>query len=150
MRINRLSRSNKGFSLIEIAIGVVLLGILVSSVLVGGGMQTKMKVQHESDTVTTLVTAAHNYLSASQTTFTGVSMATLQAATYVPASFNAVNGNSWGGAYSVAANAADSTKVDISIVGVPDQTTATLLTNNFSTQAACAYNAGNKTWVATF
>ena len=155
MRIRNVLKSNKGFSLIELAISVVLLGILVGAVVVGGGMTTKMKVQHESDTTNTLVTAAKNFLTAAQTTYTGVSIAVLQgnggaSPVYLPTTFNAATGNSWGGAYTVNANAADATKLDVNIAGVPDANTANLLTANFQSMATCAYAAATKTWTATF
>jgi len=154
MRFKNVLRNNKGFSLIELAISVTLLGILVGAVVVGGGMTTKMKIQHESDTVNTLLAAAKNYLNASQTTYTGISLAVLQgnsgaAPVYLPTTFNTTTGNSWGGAYTVAADATP-TNVDISIVGVPDANTAALLTANFTSMATCSYVAASKTWTAIF
>ena len=154
MRFKNILKNNKGFSLIELAIAVTLLSILVGAVVVGGGMTTKMKISHESDTVNTLLTAAKNYLNASQTTYTGVSVAVLQGTggttpVYLPTTFNAATGNSWGGAYTVAADATP-TNVDISVVGVPDAQTAALLTANFSSQATCSYTAASKTWTAIF
>jgi len=150
MRIRNIMNNKKGFSLIELAIAVVLLGILVGAVVVGGGMTTKMKIQHETDTVNTLVVASRNYLSASQTTYTGVGIAGLQTSNYLPGTFNATTGNSWGGAYTVAANGTDATKLDVSVVGIPDATTAGLLTNNFSSMATCVYTVASKTWTGTF
>ena len=143
-------KTNKGFSLIELSIAIVILGILVGAVVVGSGLSTKAKIQHESDTVNTLVTAARNYLNASQTTYTGVGVAGLKTSNYLPSTFNNTTGNSWGGAYTVAANGTDATKVDISLVGVPDATTGTLLSNNFASMATSAYTVATKTWVATF
>ncbi len=150
MRIRNIRNNKVGFSLIELAIAVVLLGILVGAVVVGGGMTTKMKVQHESDTVNTLVTAARNYLSASQTTYTGVGIAGLQTSNYLPSTFNATTGNSWGAGYTVAVNGTDATKVDIMVASVPDAAAATLLSDNFSSMATTAYNATSKAWTATF
>jgi len=150
MRIRNIRNNKVGFSLIELAIAVVLLGILVGAVVVGGGMTTKMKVQHESDTVNTLVTAARNYLSASQTTYTGVGIAGLQTSNYIPSTFNATTGNSWGAGYTATVNGTDATKVDITVASVPDAATATLLSNNFSSMATTVYNATSKAWTATF
>jgi len=143
-------KNKKGFSLIELAIGVVLLGILVGSIAAGAGMTTKMKVQHESDTVNTLLVAARNYLSASQTTYAGVTIAVLETAGYLSNNFNSTTGNSWGAGYTVAPNAADNTKVDITIAAVPSAAIGTSLTNNFSSQATCVYTAAASTWTGTF
>ncbi len=150
MSIRNIFKSNKGFSLIELSIAIVILGILVGAVVVGSGLSTKAKIQHETDTMNTLVVAARNYLNASQTTYTGVGIAGLQTSNYLPSTFNATTGNSWGGAYTVAVNGTDATKVDISVVGIPDAATATLLSNNFASMATCAYTVASKTNTCTF
>ena len=150
MSIRNIFKSNKGFSLIELSIAIVILGILVGAVVVGSGLSTKAKIQHETDTMNTLVVAARNYLNASQTTYTGVGIAGLQTSNYLPSTFNATTGNSWGGAYTVAANGTDATKVNISVVGIPDAATATLLSNNFTSMATCAYTVASKTNTCTF
>ncbi len=141
-------RNNKGFSLIELAIGVALLAVLVGAVVAGAGMMPKVKVQRESDTVTVLRTAAQNYLSASQTTYTGVTIAVLKGAGFLPG-FPDVGSNSWGGNYVVAVNGVSANNVDISLTAVPDAATGTALSNNFQS-AVCVYNVGTKTWTATF
>ena len=150
MRIRNILKSEKGFSLVEIAIGVLVVGILIGVVTGGIGMVTKAKVQHESDIVNTLVTAAHNYENASQTTYTGVSISVLQTGNYLSSTFNSTNGNSWGGAYTVAPNATVNTSVDITIGSVPDAPTAAFLTNNFQSLATCVYDTKAQTWTATF
>ena len=142
--------NNKGFSLIELSIAIVILGILVGAVVVGSGLGTKAKIQHEVDTMNTIIVAARNYLNASQTTYTGIGIAGLQTSNYLPSTFNATTGNSWGGAYTVAVNGTDATKVDISVVGIPDAATATLLSNNFASMATCAYTVASKTNTCTF
>ena len=148
MRLRRLINNKKGFSLIELAIGVALLAVLVGAVVAGSGMMPKMKVQRESDTVNSLRTAAQNYLTASQTTYTGVSITVLKTAGYLP-NFNSTGTNQWAGNYTVAVNGTTATSVDISLTNVPDAATGTLLTNNFPS-AVCTYTASTKTWTATF
>ena len=150
MRIRNIFRNKKGFSLIELSIAIVILGILVGAVVVGSGLGTKAKVQHETDTVNTLVTAARNYLTASQTTYTGVSITVLGTANYLPTSFTSTTTDSWGGVYGVAVDAT-STQVDITVASVPNAATATLLSNNFAnTAVSTSYNATTLVWTGVF
>ena len=150
MRIKNVLRSNKGFSLIEIAIGILIISMLVGSITAVAGMITKAKVQHETDTVNALVSAAHNYLNVSQTTYSGVTLAVLQSDNYLSSALNITSGNSWGGSYTVAPNATVNTSVDITLGNIPDAATATLLTTNFQSLATCVYNTSALTWTATF
>ncbi len=143
-------KSNKGFSLMELAMAMGLMAVLVGVVAAGGGMMTKSRVQREFDSVEGLRLAAQNYLSSSSLTFTGVSVTELKNKGLVPATFDPLKANSFGGDYSVSANATDSTRVDIALALIPEDV-GTSLSGAFKGRAeAITYDKTTKIWKATF
>ena len=148
--MNKVSKGNKGFSLVELAIALGLVSVLIGVVSAGGGMITKTRVQRESEAVDSLRVAAQNYLSGANLTYSGISVAALKTANLLPAAFDPTASNAFGGDYVLAANSADSAKVDISLAAVPAAASATL-TSAFKGKAdAIAYDATSKVWKATF
>ncbi len=143
-------KNNKGFSLVELAMAMGLMAVLVGVVAAGGGMMTKSRVQREVDSIEGLRLAAQNYLSSSSLTFTGVSVTELKNKGLVPATFDPLKANSFGGDYSVSANTADSTRVDIALALIPEDV-GTSLSGAFKGRAeALTYDKTTKIWKATF
>jgi prepilin-type N-terminal cleavage/methylation domain len=143
-------KRNKGFSLMELAIAVGLIAILVGVVGAGGGMMGRCRVQRETEAVDNLRLASQNYLTPPNLTYTGINVAALKTAGLLPNSFNPTGSNGFAGDYTVAANAADNTKVDIALANVPSQA-ATDLSNVFKAKAdTTTYDAATKLWKATF
>ena len=143
-------KRNKGFSLMELAIAVGLIAILVGVVSAGGGMMGRCRVQRETEAVDSLRLASQNYLTPPNMTYAGISVTALKTAGLLPNSFNPTGSNGFGGDYTVAANSADNTKVDIALASVPANA-ATDLSNVFKSKAdATSYDATGKLWKATF
>jgi prepilin-type N-terminal cleavage/methylation domain-containing protein len=143
-------KRNKGFSLMELAIAVGLIAILVGVVAAGGGMMGKCRVTRETQAIDSLRVASQNYLTPPNLTYADISIGDLKTAGLLPNSFDPSGSNGFGGDYSVAANAADNTKVDISLANIPS-TAATDLTSAFQAKAdATSYDASTKQWTATF
>jgi prepilin-type N-terminal cleavage/methylation domain-containing protein len=143
-------KRNKGFSLMELAIAVGLIAILVGVVAAGGGMMERCRVARETDAVDNLRLASQNYLTPPNLTYSGISVAALKTAGLLPNSFSATASNGFGGDYTVAVSASDSTKVEIALANIPS-TAATDLTNAFKAKAdTTEYDAASKLWKATF
>ena len=145
-----MGKRNKGFSLMELAIAVGLIAVLVSVVAAGGGMMAKCRVQRESEAVENLRLASQNYLSGQNLTYTGVSVAVLKTAGLLPANFDPVKSNSYGGDYTVSANAGDVTKVDIALANIPEAGGMELSGMFKAKASATAYDKTNKLWTVTF
>lgn len=144
------NRNEKGFSLMELALAVGLIAVLVGVVAAGGGMMNKCRIQREAQAVDNLRLAAQNYLAGPNLTYAGVSVASLQTAGLLPANFDPLNSNSFGGDYTVGANAGDDTKVDIALANIPEAA-GTDLTGAFQAKAqATSYDKTSKLWTATF
>lgn len=143
-------KNNKGFSLVELAMAMGLVAVLIGVVAAGGGMMTKCRVQREADSVDALRLAAQNYLSSSSLTYTGISVAELKNKGLVPATFDPLKANSFGGDYTVSANTANVTRVDIALASIPEEI-GTTLSGAFKGRAeATAYDKTSKVWTATF
>ncbi len=145
MKMNR-----KGFSLVELAIALGLVSVLVGIVAAGGGMITKTRVQREAEAVDNLRLAAQNYLSSSNLTYAGISVAALKTAGLLPASFDPAASNAFGGDYAVVANSSDNTKVDITLAGIPAAASTELVAAFRGKAEAASYDATTKVWKGTF
>ena len=142
--------NNKGFSLVELAIALGLVAVLVSVVTAGSGMMVKSRVHRETVAVDGIRTAAQNYLSSRNLTYSGISIAALKTGGYLPANFDPVKANSFGGDYEIIENANDNTKVDISVMNVPESAGTDLSANFKSKAELLAYDKSSKIWKATF
>lgn len=141
-------RSRNGFTLIELVLVISIIAILIMAVGLTSGIRDNAKVNSAAQSVRTLRTAAENYIAAGNMTYTGISISGLQTSGFLPAGFSATGSNPWGGNYAVAANASDSSKVDISLTGV-GSTQATRLSALFAnSSSSTAYSS--TTWTVTF
>ncbi|MBF0593710.1 MAG: type II secretion system protein [Candidatus Omnitrophica bacterium] len=142
--------NNRGFSLVELAIALGLVALLVSVVSAGSGMMAKSRTHREMEAVNVIFTAAQNYLSAQNLTYSGISFDDLKTKGFLPQNFDPVKTNSFGGDYKISENTGDSTKVDIALGNIPE-TAGTELTNVFKSRAeATTYDKSGKVWTATF
>lgn len=142
--------NNKGFSLVELAMAMGLMAVLLGVVAAGGGMMTKCRIQREADSVEGLRLAAQNYLSSSNLTYTGVSVTELKSKGFIPATFDPLKANSFGGDYTVSANTADVTRVDIALALIPEDAGASLSGAFKGRAEAITYDKTSKVWKATF
>jgi len=141
-------RSKNGFTLIELVLVISIIAILIMAVGLTSGIRDNAKVNSAAQSVRTLRAAAENYIAAGNMTYTGISISGLQTSGYLPAAFSATASNPWGGNYAIAANASDSSKVDISLTSV-GSTQATRLSALFANSAAST-TYSSTTWTVTF
>ena len=141
--------NNRGFSLIELAIGIAIVAVLIFAVSAGSGIRGNASIQSAAKSVNTLRIAAENYIAAGNLTYAGIDIAALQASDFLPAGFRATGSNSFGGDYAVAANTTP-TLVDVSLTSV-DATSAGRLDALFANSAnSISYDGGTETWTVTF
>ena len=147
--MNRI-RNNKGFSLIELAIGIAVVTILILGVAASGGIRDNARIQAAAGSVRTLRSAAENYLSNGNLNFSGLSVAALQSTNLLPINFDPTNSNPWGLSFGIAPNSSDNTRFDITM-NVPKKSQADKLSTYFKSSAASsAYDESKATWTATF
>ena len=147
MRKTRLN--NKGFSMIEIAVGLLVLTVLTGVVLGGSSLITKAQAQKETDNILNLQTAAKAGLTATSLSYTGMTITTLKTGGQLPSSYSPTGTNSWGGNYTLAVNGSDASKVDIGLTAVPTAI-ATIITSNLSMKGSCTNDTTAKTEICTF
>jgi prepilin-type N-terminal cleavage/methylation domain-containing protein len=145
-----MKKNKRGFSLIELAIAVGLITVLIGVVAAGGGMMNKCRLQRETEAVNNLRLASQNYIAAPSLTYAGISITALKAAGLLPNSFDPLKANSFGGDYAVVANSADNTKVDIALANIPSGVSAELTAMFAAKAEAITYDAGSRSWKATF
>ena len=139
--------NRKAFTLIELAVVMVIIGILVAVLIPTFGMRDKANISRAKGDIEGLHAAALGYVSAGRTTFTGVSVETLVSEGHLPANFLGAASNPWGGDYTVTANT-DATKVDIAATTVPANAGADLV-RTFNTKSEGAVYA-TTTFTVTF
>jgi prepilin-type N-terminal cleavage/methylation domain-containing protein len=148
--MKQINKMNKGFSLVELAIGLAILTVLILSISLSSGVKENARVQSASQSVRALRSAAESYLSAGNVNYSGVTLTVLKTNNLLPASLSGTGTNPWGGNYTVGPNATLNTQADIALTAVPS-TEATKLTSYFNNSAnASVYDATTKTWTATF
>jgi len=139
-----------GFTLIELALVIAVIGILIAALTSGSGIRNAAKVQSAAESVRTLRIAAENYIAAGKLTFTGISVDVLRTEGYLPSNFATSGTNPWGGDYSVDANSLDSSKVDISLTSVPSSAGSKLNTLFANSADSTSYEETTSTWSGTF
>ena len=139
--------NRKAFTLIELAVVMVIIGILVAVLIPTFGMRDKANISRAKGDIEGLHAAALGYVSAGRTTFTGVSVENLVSEGHLPKNFLGAASNPWGGDYTVAANT-DATKVDIAATTVPENAGADLV-RTFNTKSEGAVYA-TTTFTVTF
>jgi len=139
--------NRKAFTLIELAVVMVIIGILVAVLVPTFGMRDKANISRAKGDIGGLHAAALGYVSAGRTTFTGISIVNLVSEGHLPANFSGTASNPWGGDYTVTANT-DATKVDIAATTVPANAGADLV-RTFNTKSEGAVYA-TTTFTVTF
>ena len=120
MRIRKILNSNKGFTLIELAIVMAIIVVLVGIVIVGMGSLSTSRVTRATSDFQSIRSAGIQWMSRNgQSNYTGITTAAL--APYL--TITMASGNPWGGSYTAAANATDSTKLDVSGTGLGSSAT---------------------------
>ena len=150
MKKSEIKKLNKsGFSMIELAVGLLVLTVMTGIVLGGSSLVTKAQAQKESDNIVNLQTAAKAGLTATSLSYTGVTITTLKTGGQLPSSYNPTGTNAWGGNYTLAVNGTDAGKIDIGLTAVPTAS-ATIIVANLSMQASCTNDTTAKTVICTF
>ena len=142
-----MERAKKGFTLIELVLVISIVALLLMAIGLTSGVRENARVHAAAESVKTLRTASESYIAAGNMTYAGITIAGLQTAGYLPASFSATGSNPWGGNYSIAADS-DPNKVDISLTGV--STTASARLSSLFTNSASATSYASDTWTAIF
>lgn len=142
--------SKRGFSLVELAIGLAVVTVLILAVSMSAGIRDNARVQSAANSVQTLRSAAENYLAVGKLNYTGISIDALKASKLLPDNFVGTQTDPWGGDFSVAANASSSARFDISLSGLA-KADADKLTSYFNNSAsAIAFDQSKSTWTVTF
>ena len=141
-------KEKSGFTLIELVLVISIVAILIMAVGLTSGVRENAKVHSAAESVKALRAAAESYIAAGNMTYAGISVSGLQTLGFLPASFSATGSNPWGGNYAVAANSADTGKVDITLTSVTDASATRLSTLFANSAAATNYSSG--TWIVTF
>lgn len=144
--------NKKGFSLVELAIGLAVITILILAISASAGIRDSARVQAAANSIETLRSAVENYIvTTGSMDYSGLSVSALQTNNLLPKNFSATNSNPWGGSFSVVPNTTDSTHFDVALGGV-NQGAATKLIAYFQNQASSTptYDAKSSTWTATF
>ena len=146
----RRFNSNKGFSLVELAIGLAVVTILILAISMSAGIRDNARVQSAANSVQTLRAAAENYLVSGKINYAGMTVDGLKTEKLLPDGFNASQSNPWGGNFDVAANASDNTHFDIVLGGLA-KNDADKLTSYFNNSASGSMFDGSKNiWTVTF
>ena len=140
-------RNNKGFTLIELVLVISIVALLLMAIGLTSGVKENARVHAAAESVKSLRTAAESYIAAGNMTYSGITVAGLQTAGYLPANFSATGSNPWGGNYSIAVDS-DPNKVDISLTGV--SSTAGSRLSALFVNSASATNYSSNTWTVTF
>ena len=140
-------RNKSGFTLIELVLVISIVALLLMAIGLTSGVRENARVHAAAESVKTLRTASESYIAAGNMTYAGITIAGLQTAGYLPASFSATGSNPWGGNYSISVNS-DPNKVDISLTGV--STIASARLSSLFTNSASATSYASDTWTVTF
>ena len=143
----KMMSNKKGFTLIELAIGIAIIAVLILAISAGAGMRENANVQSAAQSVNTLRTAAENYIASGNLTYTGVDVATLKTMSLLPSNFSGTASNPWGGDYTVGANTNPS-KIDVSLTSVNAPASTRL--NALFANSASSTNYSGTTWTVTF
>lgn len=146
----RKVKTQSGFSLVELAIGLAVLTVLVLAISVSAGLRDNARVSSAANSVQTLRSAAESYLATGKINYAGMSVDVLKTAKLLPTGFQSTKTNPWGGDYNVLVNATDNTRFDIALSGLA-KTEADKLTSYFNNSATQVnYDQASSTWVVTF
>ena len=143
-------KNNKGFSLVELAIGLAVITVLILAVSMSSGIRDTARQQSAVDSVQALRSASESYLASGKLNYASVSFTELKNGNFLPANFNASGTNPWGGNFTLGVNSSNNTRVDITLTSVAsaDNTKLTTFFNNIALNTS--YDTTGKTWTATF
>ena len=143
-------KNKKGFSLVELAIGMAVIAILILAIVASAGIRDNARIQAAANSVQTLRSAAENFLSSGNLNYANLNIAALQTSNLLPTAFNPNTSNPFGGSFAIGPDPADNTHFQISL-GSLSQTYANTLTGFFNNSASSSsYNASQKIWTVTF
>lgn len=131
--------NTKGFSLVELAIGLAVITVLILAVSLSSGLRNNARIQSAAQSVHTLRSAADGYLSTGKLNYSGLSMATLKSQNLLPSNFNPKGANPWGGDYVIAANSNNS-QFDITLTAVPKDESGRIISYFQSNAANTTYD----------
>jgi type II secretory pathway pseudopilin PulG len=113
MKLNK-----KGFTLVEIMIVLGVVVLIIGVVLFAGRrVQTAARITAAAQQIQQTYGAGQTWVGNGRTAYTGISLATLQGIGYIPKAFS----SPWGGAYAVAVNSADVSRMDITATNIPSK-----------------------------
>lgn len=141
-------KNKKGFSLVELAIGIAVVAILILAVVASAGMRETARIHSAANTVETLRSAAENFLASGHLDYTGISISALQSANLLPTS---LGNNPFGGVYNVNPVSSDPTHFQIDLTAL-NQVQANKLIAIFQNNASSTptYDTSSSTWTAIF
>lgn len=150
--LRSLHENEKGMTILEVAVVLGVLGLLAAFVIQSSqGVFTSAKISSAQESISQLYSAALACWAArGKTDFTGISVQELVNNNCLPASFTGVDANPWGGAYTVAANGTNSSRLDISLGKVPSDAGQTLREAYNQKASSVSYDAGSQTLKVTF
>ncbi len=142
-------RNKRGFSLVELAIGIAVIAILILAIIASAGMRETARIHSAANTIQTMRSAAENYLASGNLDYTGISISALQAANLLPTSLGS---NPFGGTYNVSpASSSDTThfKIDLgSLNAVQASKLIAIFKNNANSTPT--YDSSTSTWTVVF
>ena len=148
--MNARTGSTKGFSLLEMIIVMVIMGTMAMVVVNNTkGSSESGQVTSALQSINAIQTASMQWFADNGNTFTGISVAKLVSSKFLGDAFTGTKANPWGGDYSVAANAADAARVDLTLTGVSAGAAGKLSTALAKKGLSGVYTAGSNTYVVT-
>ena len=145
--MNKINK--KGFSLVELAIGLAVVAVLILAVSVSSGIQDNARVQSAANSIRALRSAAENYLVSGKVNYAGVSVDALKTSKFLPDNFVVAGTNPWGGNFALVPNS-DATRFDISLLGLKQQDADRLSAYFAGSSSKTAFDASSGAWTATF
>jgi prepilin-type N-terminal cleavage/methylation domain-containing protein len=141
-------RKSKGFTFLELVVALGILGILMAAgakALNSGNISEQYILQKDIDTITT---QAIKYAAGRQ--FTGVTIAKLCLDGYIDgtvcgASANGTGSNPWGGNYTLAVNATNPNRFDVTATKVPTNVGPEMARNYSETARTSQFTTATKT-----
>jgi prepilin-type N-terminal cleavage/methylation domain-containing protein len=145
-----MQKNRRGFSLVELAIGLAVVTVLILAISVSAGIRDNARVQSAANSVQTLRTAAENYLAAGKLNYSTITIDALRTAKFLPNGFTGSKANPWGGHFGIVPNEADNARYDV-ILSTVAKADAEKLTTYFNNSASLtSYDEAKGTWSATF
>ena len=143
-------KESKGFSLVELAIGLAIITVLILSISLSAGLRDNARTQSAAQSIQALRTAAEGYLTSGRLNYAGISISSLKTQEFLPNAFSATGSNPWGGNYDIKPNSNANTQVDVSLTSVPKKDSSKLLAYFKNTAFATSYEDGKGNLILTF